>query len=541
MDFQIMLLPRERYWAWARACSQYVQTYALNLTSDPVGAASYMSPGQVVTFPNIPDAHPEQGDLVEWFEANYPGIRIDPVLADSPQAFTDKLQTRLDAQDRYGQRQRPFYLLWPTNYPVITQKFGANPQIYTRFGMPGHEGLDIRALPYTDIYSCADGVVYEVHTNSKDHAYGIHVRIRHQFGYRTVYGHLAKPLVRLGQQVAEGEVIGKADSSGASTASHLHLSLKQDGATARKETNYPKDIIDPTPLMVWPDSSRAKQLHSGAWPAGKCLVGLHHEAGSSLTDEEIQVLVSTRIEALKIGPAESSDAIASLLSRIPGILLVVRLTMDLSGDSVEPGGFVRHVEADARRLYDAGVREFEVHANPNLQSGGWRRSWRDGASFAEWFMQVTDRLGKSFPEARWGFPGLSPGGFVSGWREDPIRFLEEADQAVQSASWIGVNCHWTSPAGMRSQEGGLAFKIYQARFPGKRLVVTEFDNSSLRVTPETKAEQYMAYFRMLRHEPDVAAAFVYRLPAAGGNQEGLWTASSGPTSIILSRLANRPF
>jgi hypothetical protein len=51
----------------------------------------------------------------------------------------------------------------------------------------------------------------------------------------------------------------------------------------------------------------------------------------------------------------------------------------------------------------------------------------------------------------------------------------------------------------------------------------------------------MAYFRMLRHEPDVAAAFVYPLPAAGGSQEGLWTASGGPTAIMLSRLANRPF
>jgi hypothetical protein len=94
---------------------------------------------------------------------------------------------------------------------------------------------------------------------------------------------------------------------------------------------------------------------------------------------------------------------------------------------------------------------------------------------------------------------------------------------------------------MRSQEGGLAFKIYQARFPGKPLVVTEFDNGSLRVTAEAKAEQYMEYFRMLRHEPDVAAAFVYPLQAVGSSQEGLWTASGGPTAIMLSRLANRAF
>jgi hypothetical protein len=30
------------------------------------------------------------------------------------------------------------------------------------------------------------------------------------------------------------------------------MTLKRDGATARKETNYPKDVIDPTPILVWP-------------------------------------------------------------------------------------------------------------------------------------------------------------------------------------------------------------------------------------------------------------------------------------------------
>jgi len=210
-----MLLPHQDFWAWARASSQYVQTYGLNLTSDPVAAANYMAPGQVVSFPVFIDAYPEQGDLVRWFDANYPGIRVDPVPAETPENLAAQLQIRLDAQDRYGQRQRPFYLLWPTKYPVITQKFGANPQIYRRFGMPGHEGLDIRALPYTNITSAADGVVYEIHANPKDHPYGIHIRIRHQFGYKTIYGHLAKPMVRWGQQVSAGDVlaINKVDAA----------------------------------------------------------------------------------------------------------------------------------------------------------------------------------------------------------------------------------------------------------------------------------------------------------------------------------------
>ena len=105
MDFQIMLLPTERFWKWARACSKYVRAYGLNLTSDPVTAANYMAPGQVVSFPSLPNAFPEQGDLVEWFDANHPGIRVDPVKADGPDDFSTKLQIRLDEQDRYGQHQ----------------------------------------------------------------------------------------------------------------------------------------------------------------------------------------------------------------------------------------------------------------------------------------------------------------------------------------------------------------------------------------------------------------------------------------------------
>lgn len=533
-----MLLPTERFWTWARACSQYVRTYGLNLTSDPVMAASYMAPGQVVSFPNLPNAFPEQGNLVDWFDANHPGIRVDPIPAGSPDELASQLQIRLDAQDRYGQRQRPFYLLWPTMYPVVTQKFGANPQIYRRFGMPGHEGLDIRALPYSDITSAADGVVYEVHGNPNDHPYGIHVRIRHAFGYRTIYGHLAKATVGWGQKVAAGDVIGKADTSGATTASHLHLSLKQDGATARKETVYPKDIIDPTPFMVWPDLG--KGLDPQVRPAGKCLVGLHAADAGSLTDAAIETLVGARVEALKVAPDESNETIARLRSAIPGIMLVARLEADFSGPAVDPGSFLREVEGQARRLAQAGVLDFEILLHPNLQSGGWRRSWRDGGAFARWYLEVVARLRKFCPEARWGFPGLSPGGYVSGWREDPARFLEEADEAVEASDWIGVNCHWTNAASMRSIDGGFAFRRYQAYYPTKHLVVTEFQNGSVAPGDVEKADQYLVYFRLLRNEPGVIAAFAGPSPLERSASKGGPTAPVRP-SILLKRLAGRGF
>jgi murein DD-endopeptidase MepM/ murein hydrolase activator NlpD len=539
VDFQIMLLPTERFWRWARACSKYVRTYGLNLTSDPVTAANYMAPGQVVSFPNLPSAFPEQGDLVEWFDANHPGIRVDPVQADGPDDFSAQLQIRLDEQDRYGQRHRPFYLLWPTKYPVITQKFAANPQIYRRFGMPGHEGLDIRALPYTDITCAADGVVYEVHGNPNDHPYGIHVRIRHAFGYRTIYGHLAKTMVGWGQQVAAGELIAKADTTGATTASHLHFSLKQDGATARKETTFPKDIIDPTPFMVWPDSSKSFDPHNR--PAGKSLIGIQIGKVDGLTVEEIKSMADARLEAVMIRSTESIDVIRRMQAEIPGIMIVARLEADFSGAAIEPGTFVRQVEADARRLAGVGVRDFEVVMHPNLQSGGWRRSWRDGNEFATWFLRTIARLRKLCPEGRWGFPGLSPGAYVSGWREDPARFLEEADVAVEASDWIGVSCHWTSAAGMRSPQGGLAFQRYQAQHPGKLLIITDFQNGSSAAGDELKAEQYLAYYRLLREEPGVIAAFaVSPMIQEKGAKLGS-NAASHRSTALLQRLARRGF
>lgn len=140
-------------------------------------------------------------------------------------------------------------LSWPTDFKFITQGFGLNPQWYAKYNLPGHEGLDIRAPMNTNIYACADGKVYGINTQSDNHAYGIHVRLQHDKGYKTVYAHLSSVSVKLGDLVKRGQVIGFADSTGNSSGSHLHLTLKKDGATARGETKFPNDIIDPTPYF----------------------------------------------------------------------------------------------------------------------------------------------------------------------------------------------------------------------------------------------------------------------------------------------------
>lgn len=541
MNFQVFLLPERDYWSWVRACHDYVMEHGPNLTSDREVAANYMSPLQVVSFPTCDRLRAERGDLVGWFEEHHPEVRVDPIEADSPDDLRAALAARLESDDRYGQRQRPFYLLWPTDYPVITQRFGANPQIYTRFGMPGHEGLDIRALPNSNVYSCADGTVYRVHTNPNSHAYGIHVRIRHENGYRTVYGHLAQALVAVDDEVQAGQVIGRADSTGASTASHLHLTLKHDGATARKESKYPKDVVDPTPWMVWPESFASKGLPEPIWSAGRCLIGVHGSIDGSMDDRDLRLIQLARVEAVKLPVSATSEVIDNLRSLRPSIMIVARLTADMAGEAVSPNSFVDRNLPEVVRLRSKGVRYFELLSSPNLQVDGWNRSWRNGASFAAWFSTVIQALRSEVSGASFGFPGLSPGGDVPGWRADWLRFLEAAGPAAAAADWIGVICHWTKEDGYQALDGGRRYLYYRERFPNKLLMISEFSNPAAGVATSEKGRQYRAYYRLLRQEPGVAAAFAFPLSASKAFQEVAWRTAEQDGEEIAGMIGDRDF
>jgi murein DD-endopeptidase MepM/ murein hydrolase activator NlpD len=525
MDYQIVLLPQENYWSWVRACKEYVMAYAISVTPDPNTAANFMAPHQIVTYPAAQDRYPDLGDPYAWFLARQPQARLDPIEVSDPDGLHEELKARVDTQDRFGIQRRPFALRWPTDYPVIAQAFGANPRVYARWGLPGHEGLDIRALNNTNIYSCADGNVYEVHTNGRDHPYGIHVRVQHRSGYRTVYGHLIRALVRQGEAVTAGQVIGKADSTGNSSGPHLHLTLKRDGATERRETAYPKDIIDPTRFMIWPEEASEPHSKSVApipWAAGRVLIGAHGRVGGPLEEADLAIVAQARLEAVKLCLAESREMIERLRAINPSIFLVTRVTADFSGDEVSPERFLSVVEPDLGRHYRLGIRHFELHANPNLQIEGWRRTWGGGAEFDGWFRTVTASIRRSYPEARVGFPGLSAGGPIPGQRADWSEFLDEAEEAVQASDWIGVNCSWTEPSGLASPEGALLVEEYRRRYPDKLLFVTEYGNPALDVSARVKGEQYLDFCYRLRQGRGIGAAFAFALSAVAGHDAVVW-------------------
>ncbi len=90
-----------------------------------------------------------------------------------------------------------------------------------------HAGLDFTAPQGTPIYATANGVAKTA--GNSGNGYGNHVVINHGYGYETLYGHMFKVKVRVGQRVRRGEIIGYVGSTGKSTGPHCHYEVHKNG------------------------------------------------------------------------------------------------------------------------------------------------------------------------------------------------------------------------------------------------------------------------------------------------------------------------
>ncbi|MBO7572344.1 MAG: M23 family metallopeptidase [Bacteroidales bacterium] len=91
-----------------------------------------------------------------------------------------------------------------------------------------HTGIDMNAAPGTPVYASGDGVV--ITADDHNSGYGNMIEIDHKVdGLSSRYAHLSKILVKRGQFVKRGELIGKVGSTGMSTGPHLHYEVLIDG------------------------------------------------------------------------------------------------------------------------------------------------------------------------------------------------------------------------------------------------------------------------------------------------------------------------
>jgi len=129
---------------------------------------------------------------------------------------------------RYSNIERAYALGEAFDKPVngrLTSRFGYRRDPFTGF-RSYHTGIDIACRYGTPVHAAKEGkVVYA----GLRFGLGRTVVLEHEFGYRTLYGHLSSFKVEKGDRVRKGEIIGFSGSSGRSTGPHLHFEVWHRG------------------------------------------------------------------------------------------------------------------------------------------------------------------------------------------------------------------------------------------------------------------------------------------------------------------------
>jgi murein DD-endopeptidase MepM/ murein hydrolase activator NlpD len=120
-----------------------------------------------------------------------------------------------------------------------------------------HAGMDFSAKTGTPIYATGDGKISKVRKSRR--GYGNHVIIDHGFGYKTLYAHMSRYIVKRGQKVNRGDVIGYVGSSGTSVAPHLHYEVHKDGKKINPINFYYNDLTPDQYEKILELSSKSNQ------------------------------------------------------------------------------------------------------------------------------------------------------------------------------------------------------------------------------------------------------------------------------------------
>ncbi|NLH48895.1 MAG: M23 family metallopeptidase [Myxococcales bacterium] len=160
------------------------------------------------------------------------GAGVDDALLEKSHAD----QTGLVA-DRYYHAAHWSWMSAPARWPLrgwVTSEFGLRVNPLTA-APEMHTGVDIAVPVGTAVVATAPGRVVFV---GEDPAYGLVAVIAHGQGYTSFLGHLDRAVVVAGQEVQEGDIIGRSGNTGQSSGPHLHYELRRFGIP-----------VDPRPFL----------------------------------------------------------------------------------------------------------------------------------------------------------------------------------------------------------------------------------------------------------------------------------------------------
>lgn len=137
----------------------------------------------------------------------------------------------------------------PLDTKELTQRFGEDSDLYSRWGLKGHHGLDFRTRDANGnfnqrVYAVLTGKVLEASENDNN---GRFVRLEHEGKSQTVYLHLDSFGVKTGEDVSAGQEIGVSGNTGFSGGPHLHFGYRPQNFDLN---NGYKGYVDPKPFLV---------------------------------------------------------------------------------------------------------------------------------------------------------------------------------------------------------------------------------------------------------------------------------------------------
>ena len=149
----------------------------------------------------------------------------------TPETDSVSLSQRVDSI-KLSTKQKIYTLLHIPNGPplkdvkqvIYTSRYGK--RIHPITGKESlHKGVDLRAKTGTPVILTADGIVEYAGFHKKS-GLGKLVIINHNFGFKTLYGHLDKIKVKTGECLSRGQIIALSGNTGRSNAPHLHYEVR---------------------------------------------------------------------------------------------------------------------------------------------------------------------------------------------------------------------------------------------------------------------------------------------------------------------------
>lgn len=237
---------------------------------------------------------------------------------------------------------------------------------------------------------------------------------------------------------------------------------------------------------------------------------------------------TARVKAVKLLTGDGIDArLVDELHRRGVIHFLARLFYPVNGGVVTPEEFVHSVRNSALALYAAGVSRFEVHNEPNLEVEGCGSQWVTPERFAAWYNKVVILLRPDMPDAKFGWPGLSPGSVIDGVRlYSDTDFFNRAFPLVTDCQWIGVHRYWVDgmDGAMREAVNVSAWANRQ-RLP---VVVTEFSNPAPNCDKAAKGREYLHFWKYC---DGIEAIYSFVESSSGPFQAEAWRGSAIPEIV----------